>query len=243
MKRSALFFLLAAAASLRADLTLVQRVDMAGTPGEMAIKFKGDRVRVDPAPQVSMISDAKTGDTITLIHGEKKVMRISGDKMKAAAEMVKKFAGPTPAEQKSKLTPLGRKETVNGMPTDVFSVDTAVGKATYYIATSYPDAAAIMKEMKTAQPSALANSGTNVPDFRDLPGVPVKIEMDTVRGRVVMTLVSIKRDPIPDSIFSVPVDYTEVKMPNIFGGKNAPDNPVERMPASPRVAPVPSATP
>ena len=166
MKRIALFFLFAATASLRADLTLVQKVDMAGTPGEMTIKFKGDKVRVDPAPQVSMITDVKTGDTVTLIHAEKKAMRISGDKMKAAAEMVKKFAGATPAEQKSKLTPLGRKETVNGMPTDVFTTDTAVGKATYYIAADYPDAAAIMKEMKTAQPSALANSRTSIPDFR-----------------------------------------------------------------------------
>src|SRR5260370_25889544 len=125
MKRLALFFLRAVTASLRGDLALVQKVDMAGTPGEMTIKFKGDKVRVDPAPQVSMISDAKTGDTVSLIHGEKKAMRISGDKMKAAAEMVKKFAGPTPAEQKCRLTPLGRKETVNGMPTDAFTVDTA----------------------------------------------------------------------------------------------------------------------
>jgi hypothetical protein len=243
MKRIGLFLLLAATASLRADLTLVQKVDMAGTPGEMTIKFKGDKVRVDPAPQVSMITDAKTGDTVTLLHGEKKAMRISGDKMKAAAEMVKKFAGATPAEQKSKLTPLGRKETVNGMPTDVFTTDTAVGKATYYIASNYPDGAAIMKEMKTAQPSALANSGTNVPDFRDLPGVPVKIEMDTVRGHVVMTLIAVKRDPIPSREFSVPADYTEMKMPDIFGGKNAPDNPAERVPAAPRVVPIPSATP
>ena len=243
MKRIALFFLFAAIASLRADLTLVQKVDMAGTPGEMTIKFKGDKVRIDPAPQMSMITDAKTGDTVTLIHAEKKAMRISGEKMKAAGEMVKKFAGSTPAEQKSKLTPLGRKETVNGMPTDVFTTDTAVGKATYYIATDYPDGAAIMKEMKTAQPSALANSGTNVPDFRDLPGVPVKIEMDTVRGHVVMTLVSIKRDPIPNSEFSIPAHYTEIKMPDIFGGKSAPDKPAEKVPASPRVAPIPSATP
>ena len=243
MKRIALFFLFAAIASLRADLTLVQKVDMAGTPGEMTIKFKGDKVRIDPAPQMSMITDAKTGDTVPLIHAERKVVRISGDKMKAAAEMVKKFAGSTPAEQKSRLTSLGRKETVNGMPTDVFTTDTAVGKATYYIATDYPDGAAIMKEMKTAQPSALANSGTNVPDFRDLPGVPVKIEMDTVRGHVVMTLVSIKRDPIPNSEFSIPADYTEIKMPDIFGGKSAPDKPAEKVPASPRVAPIPSATP
>jgi len=100
-----------------------------------------------------------------------------------------------------------------------------------------------MKEMKTAQPSALANSGTSIPDFRDLPGVPVKIEMDTVRGRVVMTLVAVKRDPIPNSEFSIPADYTDVKMPDIFGGKNPPDNPAEKTPASPRVAPIPSATP
>src|SRR5438270_10994790 len=182
MKRIVLFFLLAATASRRADLTLVQKVDMAGTPGEMTIKFKGDKVRVDPAPQVSMITDAKTGDTVTLIHAEKKAMRISGEKMKAAGEMVKKFAGSTPAEQKSKLTPLGRKETVNGMPTDVFTTDTAVGKATYYIATHYPDAAASMNEMKPAQPTALASSGTSVPDISNPPGVAVKIEMDPVSG-------------------------------------------------------------
>jgi len=40
----------------------------------------------------------------------KEAMRISGDKMKAAAEMVKKFAELLRPEQKSKLTPLGRKE-------------------------------------------------------------------------------------------------------------------------------------
>src|SRR2546422_1754917 len=98
MNRIALFFLLAATASLRADLTLVQKVDMAGTPGEMTIKFKGDKVRVDPAPQMSIITDTKTGDTVTLVHGEKKIMRLSGDKMKAAGEMVKKFSGATPAD-------------------------------------------------------------------------------------------------------------------------------------------------
>ncbi len=53
-----------------------------------------------------------------------------------------------------------------------------------------------------------------------------------------------KRDPIPNSEFSVPANYTEMKMPDIFGGKNAPDNPAaEKMPAAPRVVPMPSVTP
>ena len=171
-------------------------------------------------------------------------MRISGDKMKAAAEMVKKFTAATPAEQKSKLTPLGRKETVNGMPTEVFTADTSVGKATYYIAMNYPDGPAIIQEMKAAQPSAFANSGTNIPDFRDLPGVPVKIEMDTARGHVVITLISAKRDPIPNSVFDVPANYTDMKMPDLFGGKKVPENPADsRVPGSPPMVPAPSVTP
>src|SRR5262249_23017107 len=242
MNRTAFFFLLAVTTSLRADLTLIQKVDAAGTTGEMTIKFKGDKLRIDPAPELSIITDSKTGDTITLMHGEKKVMRISADKMKAAAEMVKKFTAAiaTPAEQKAKLTPLGRKETVNGMPTEVFTADTSVGKATYYIAMKYPDGPAIIQEMKAAQPSAFANSGTNIPDFRDLPGVPVKIEMDTARGHVVMTLISAKRDPIPNSVFDIPANYTDMKMPDLFGGKKIPENPAgSRMPGSPPTVPVP----
>jgi hypothetical protein len=244
MFRIAFFFLLALTTSLRADLTLIQKVDAAGTTGEMTIKFKGAKVRIDPAPELSIITDSKTGDTVTLMHAEKKAMRISGDKMKAAAEMVKKFSAASPTEQKAKLTPLGRKETVNGMPSEVFTADTAVGKATYYIAMNYPDGPAIIQEMKAAQPSALANSGTNIPDFRDLPGVPVKIEMDTARGHVVMTLVSAKRDPIPNSAFDVPANYTDMKMPDLFGGKQIPENPpAARVPRSPPTVPAPSVTP
>jgi len=244
MFRVAFFFLLTVTTSLQADLTLIQKVDVAGTAGEMTMKFKADKVRIDPAPQLSIITDSKTGDTVTLMHGEKKAMRISGDKMKAAAEMVKKFSAATPGEQKAKLTPLGRKETVNGMPTEVFTADTSIGKATYYIAMNYPDGPAIIQEMKAAQPSVFASPGTNTPDFRDLPGVPVKIEMDTARGHVVMTLISAKRDPIPNSVFDIPANYTDMKMPDLFGGKNIPDNPAgSRVPGSPPTVPVPSVTP
>jgi uncharacterized protein DUF4412 len=244
MFRIAFFFLLAVTTSLRADLTLIQKVDAAGTTGEMTIKFKGDKIRIDPAPELSMITDSKTGDTVTLMHGEKKAMRISGDKMKAAAEMVKKLTPAKAAEQKAKLTPLGRKETVNGMPTEVFTAGTAVGKATYYIAMNYPDGPAIIQEMKAAQPSPFANPSSNIPDFRDLPGVPVKIEMDTVKGHVVMTLISAKRDPIPNSVFDVPANYTDMKMPDLFGGKNIPGNSAgSKVPGSPPMVPVPSVTP
>ena len=221
-----------AGATALADLTIVQKVEMGSTPGEMTIRIKGDKVRVDPAPQVSMITDNKTGETVTLMHSERKAIRMSGEKMKAAAEMVSKFTGATPGAHAT-LTSLGRKENVNGISTDLYSVDTAVGKATYYIASNYPDAPAILKEMQAAQPRALTDAVTNLPDYRNLPGVPVKIEMDAQNRHVVMTLVSIKRDPIPDSEFIVPSDYSEMKMPEIFGGKKGPNQPPSAQEATP----------
>jgi hypothetical protein len=218
----ALLLIFGGDATALADLTIVQKVEVGSTPGEMTIRIKGDKVRIDPAPQVSMITDNKTGDTVTLMHSEKKAIRMSGEKMKAAAEMVSKFTGATPAGSRSTFTPLGRKEDVNGISTELYTIDTAVGKATYYIALNYPDAAVILKEMQAAQPAALANAATNMPDYRNLPGVPIKIEMDAQNRHIVMTLVSIKRDLIPDANFVVPSDYSEMKMPEIFGGKKAP---------------------
>jgi Domain of unknown function (DUF4412) len=247
MKRIPLFLLVGAAVTAQADLTIVQKVEMGSTPGEMTIRIKGDKVRVDPAPQVSIITDNKTGDTVTLMHDEKKALRMSGDKMKAAVEMVSKFAGSgaTPAAQRSRLEPVGRTEQVNGMPAAVYTVETAVGKATYYIATNYPDAAAILKEMQATQPAALANATTNMPDFRDLPGVPLKIEMDGQGRHIVMTLVSIKRDPIPDAEFIVPPSYNAVKMPQIFGGKNVPatDSATPKVSNQAPITPIPQPTP
>lgn len=218
--------LLAGGMTARADLTIVQKIEMGAAPGEMTIWIKGDKVRVDPAPQVSMITDNKTGDTVTLMHNEKKAVRVSGDKMKAAAEMVSKFTGnSSPAGSPSTLTATGRKENINGMPTDLYAINTAVGRATYYIAPNYPDAAAILKEMQATQPAALANTTAHIPDFRNLPGVPIKIEMDAQNRHIVMTLVSIKRDPISDSQFAIPAGYSEMKMPEIFSGKKAPTQP------------------
>jgi Domain of unknown function (DUF4412) len=242
---TALLFFLALGLSARADLTIVQKVEMGSTPGEMTIRIKGDKVRVDPAPQISMITDNKTGDTVTLMHSEKKALRMSGEKMKAAAEMVNKFTGGASPAASPKLTPLGRKEQVNGMSTELYSIDTPVGKATYYIAPNYPDAAAILQEMQATQPAALASAATNMPGFRDLPGVPVKIEMDAQGRHIVMTLLSLKRDPIPASEFVIPPGYSDMKMPEIFGGKHTPatEAVTPRVPHQPGDAPTPKATP
>ncbi|MBV9009533.1 MAG: DUF4412 domain-containing protein [Verrucomicrobia bacterium] len=249
-KSLALALLLAGVAvTTRADLTIVQKIEAGGKPGQATIRIKGDKVRVDPAPQVSLITDTKTGDTVTLMHDQRKIMRMSGERMKAAAQMVSEFArdnaaSPNPGEQHAGLTPLGRTEQVNGITTQLYSSETGAGKATYFIAPEYPDGSAILKEMQALQPTALANAaGAHMPDFRDLPGVPVKIEIDSHGRQTVITLVSIKRDPIPDAEFTVPADYTEIKVPAILGGRKAAEKELPDGAGQPAITPVPRPTP
>ena len=73
--------------SARADFTIVQKVEGGKAGGnEIIMKLKGDKVRVEATPQMTMIVDGKTGETVTLMNAQKKFLRISGDKAKAIAE-------------------------------------------------------------------------------------------------------------------------------------------------------------
>src|SRR5450432_1668589 len=55
-----LFVLVVATANLRADLTVVQTLDgPGGSAKQITIYIKGDKMRMDTAPQVSTIVDGK----------------------------------------------------------------------------------------------------------------------------------------------------------------------------------------
>src|SRR5207253_10309834 len=47
-----------------------------------------------------------------------------------------------------KLTPTGKKETINGYETEEFVYETPQFKASFWVATKYPDAADILKQMQ-----------------------------------------------------------------------------------------------
>lgn len=201
----------------RADLTIVQKVEGLGPVSEMSIKIKGDKARVDATTQFSTILDAKTGEIVTLLHDQKKVVRVSAQKAKAAAEMVAKFNEDKEPSAKSKLVSTGKTESVNGYDTEIYTYETPNYKATYWVAAKYPDAKAILAQMQTMQSEVwkASNQNKNTPDFRDLPGVPLKTVLDADGRQFTTTLVAIKQDPISDTDFSLPPGYEEMKMPEI----------------------------
>src|SRR5205807_10136560 len=94
--------------SARGDLTIVQRVEGAGQNGDVTVKIKGDKERIDAPSQPTRIIDGKTGEMTDLMNEKKSFVRISAEQMKAAAETINKFnGGEKPAAPK--LAPSGKK--------------------------------------------------------------------------------------------------------------------------------------
>jgi hypothetical protein len=235
------------ACTARGDLTIVQKVEGAGGGmDQMTIKMKGEKTRIETGPSMSTIIDGKTGDTTTLLHQQKQVMRIPGTKLKAMVEMANKFkAGDKPADQSGKLVPTGRVEKVVGMDTQIYTTEGPQFKATYWIATNYPNASDILKQMQAMQPAQWNIQNSGIPDYRNFPGVPIKTVLDVGGKQITTTLVSIKPDPIADSEFAIPAGYSEMKLPAIISGGSpaAQEQGATKMPTLPQTTPTVSSTP
>lgn len=212
-------------AAARADLTIVQKID--GTEGtkKVVLKVKGDKARVEVNPQITTILDAKTGELTTLLNDQKTVMHISGDKAKAMAEMAKSVVQDG-APEKAVPKPTGRKEKIGGFETEEYVSDTPKLHTAYWVAKNYPNAQNILAQMTVLQNGVFAAMRRGMPDFHDLPGLPLRTQIKMQgQGEITSTIDSLKTDPIADSEFAIPADYSEMKLPDFLGGKKTPDKP------------------
>jgi hypothetical protein len=199
----------------------------------MTIKVKGDKARIDASPQVTAIFDGTTGELINLLNDQKTIVRISPDKMRAIADMLNKFSSNKAGADKPRLTPTGQREMINGYDTERYTYDGPDFKATYWIAPDYPNGAAVLAQLQSIKSGLWDAANTKMPDFRDFPGLPIRMRM-IISGQPVehsasasghpteiTTIVTgVSLDSIPDSVFTVPSNFKETKLPDIFN-KNA----------------------
>src|SRR6266403_5400501 len=198
--------------SARADLTIVQKVEGPGQNGEITVKIKGDKERMDAPSQPTRIIDGKTGEMTDLLNEKKSFIRISAQQMKAAAETINKFdAGKQPSPRK--LTPTGKKETINGYETEEFVYETPQFKASFWVATKYPEAADILKQMQAPISGAWKPSNMGMPDYTAFHGLPLKTVISVGDNKVVTTIMSIKKDSVSAADFDIPKDFQELKRP------------------------------
>ncbi len=203
----------------------------------MTIKVKGDKARIDAPPHITAIFDGTTGELINLLNDQKTVVRISPDKMRAVADTLNKLGNNKAGSQKPRLTPTGQKETINGYDTEQYTYDGPDFKATYWIAPNYPNGAAVLAQLQSIKSEFWDAANTKMPDFRDFPGLP--IQMRIIVGKqnaagghdasaaghpteITSTITGVSLDSVPDSQFSVPADFKETKLPDIFNKTAAP---------------------
>ncbi|MEY2564436.1 MAG: hypothetical protein QOH88_2629 [Verrucomicrobiota bacterium] len=206
----------ATSASARGDLTIVQKMEAGGSVSQITIKLKGEKARIEMAPEVTTIIENRNGDMLTLMNKERKFLRISADKSEAIAEMANKYAGHTKgAVETAKPVATGKRETINGFEVEEYVREGPSFKATYWIAPTYPDSAAIVKQLQAIVLTAWNDAAKGVLDWRDFPGLPLRTKVKADGKEITSTIVSIKQETLSEAEFSVPNDFEEMKTPNL----------------------------
>jgi hypothetical protein len=213
-----------------------QKAEEPGAATNMTIKIKGDKARIDASPQLTTIFNGTTGEVINLMNDQKTLVRISPEKMKAVTDMLSKFSSKKPPPETPKLTPTGHREMINGYETEQYTYDGPDFKAIYWVAPSYPDGVAILAQLQSVKSEFWDAANTKMPDFRDFPGLPIRTRLIMAKQaeeekpgtspsghatghatEITSTITSMNQNPISDSEFTVPSDYKEPKLPDIFG--------------------------
>ncbi len=214
--RLAAALLLAALAPARADLLITQKVEgMGPTPMEMTTRVKGDKMRVDPTPEMSMIVDVKTGDMINLLHAQKAYLKISGDTAKAMMEQMKQGQGAAAGKPDLKAT--GKKETINGYACEEYAATVNGMKLNFMLTKALPNYEAALKQLADSMkngPLAQQTQGMGL-DFGTLPGFPLRTAMEMAGQKMTSTVTNVSTAALPEAEFALPAGYKEMAMPSL----------------------------
>lgn len=200
--------------AVRADVLVVQKMESSMLNGDITMKIKGDKARVDmpagPVGQMTMIIDGATGDVSTVMHGQKMVMKMSGAQLKAAVEQGKKATG---AKESEKPKATGKSEKIGEWDAEIYEVKLGGMVGKIWVAKSFPNAEKMKAEMSKLSKSM--GQGEADPYGLDLPGMPVKTELEgpAPMGKMTVTITKAVEQAVDAKDFEIPADYQKIDMP------------------------------
>ncbi|MEA3207772.1 MAG: hypothetical protein QOE70_829 [Chthoniobacter sp.] len=208
---TALAVLMASAAPLPADLTVVQKVEGGGQSGEQTIRIKDHKARCDVGGTISLIVDRQSGESFTLSHAQKGYLTISPERAKAMMEQMQKTRG---SEEPPKLEDTGKREKIGEYQCEIFTADLGAVKVTYALAKDYPNYQSLLTQLDVLESGPLSATASGLaPRSKDLPGMPMKIIMEMTGQKISTTLLSASEAPVDPAIFNLPADYKELPSP------------------------------
>ena len=216
-------------AAARADLVVEQKIESQMQNGNITIKVKGDNIRIDmptsPMGAMSTVMNVNTGDSLSLIHGQKMAMKVSGAQTKAMMEAMKKQA-PATENAAPKLQATGKTEKVGDYTTEIYTWTGAGSTQTLWIAKDFPNYASFKDELGKLNKSAATGIAKDMqPDFSTLPGMVVKTIAETAGMKMTSTLISVKQEPVDAALFQAPADYQSMTPPALPGAAAPPPIP------------------
>ncbi len=225
MNRFAFFaatLLLSNVATLATGIVIIQKVESAGQAGEITLQLDNGKARADLSPTVSLIIDGETGEQISLMHQNRRFMRMTaaeGEKLSHAVQTDRATEYQPGGENRPKLIRTGQTATVAGQKTEIYKFETGTLKATYWIAKDFPDATTILKNLEILQKStAFGVMKDEMPSPADFPGLPIKTEILIGARKVTNTLISIVKREIDAESFEIPENYISI----YIGGRVMP---------------------
>ncbi|MGC3990648.1 MAG: DUF4412 domain-containing protein [Chthoniobacteraceae bacterium] len=171
--------------SLHADTVIVQKVE--GSPmmnGDMTIKIKDNQMRTDMGTMMSSIMNLDTGDTITLMHTQKMVVKMSGEQMKANMSRAAAAAASASPGPKPEFVATGKTDDINGHQASEYTLTLMGMTIHYWFAKDYPNSASYtdaLKKMMSSTLSKMAQGTSLMPE--NLPGRRARAHGDGSDGR------------------------------------------------------------
>lgn len=215
------------AAAARADLVIKQKIESAMINSPIITQIKDNKVRMDisssPQGATSTILDLNTGDSITLMHDRKTVIKRPGAEARQMAKSMKRTQDNDSAKAKPpQFLDTGKTEKVNGYDTKIYTWTGPEGEIqTVWVAKNFPDYARIKPQMDKLNHSPVAKlSEGALPDVGALPGMVVKTQTEMNGQKVITTLLSAKEETVDASVFDTPKDYQEMTQPGIGARQN-----------------------
>src|SRR5439155_22140352 len=104
------------------------------------------------------------------------------DNVHAIANKLNKFNNNKADSDKPRLTDTSQKEMNNGYETEQYTYEGPDFKATYSIAPNYPNGAAVLAQLQSIKSELWDAANTKMPDFRDFPGLPIRMRMIVGKG-------------------------------------------------------------
>lgn len=197
----------------QAGVMLVQRVESEGQTGDVTLTLDGDRARVDLSPALSILVNGESGEQVTLMHLTRQYLTMTNNEGKRLAQGLKEYSETGEAEA-PRLVATGKKAKVGKWLAEIYTFETGNLKASYWIATDFPEQELILKALEVMRLGATAATTKGVlPGPGDLPGLPLKTEVVLGDRKVTNTLVSVEFGPVDARLFEIPGDYTASEKP------------------------------